>query len=104
MAEHDCIAQRKITKAERRCIVGYRPKGGDRSTPQVNIAGKWLAEAGFEVGTGVSLKVLDGCLVLIPDSREETRLRHEQAQLEQQKREIEQTRQQALALLARVGG
>jgi len=46
--------------------------------------------------------VLDGCLVLIPDSREETRLRHEQAQLEQQQREIEQTRQRALALLAQV--
>ncbi|KKF36008.1 type I toxin-antitoxin system SymE family toxin [Erwinia tracheiphila] len=104
MAEHDCISEGKIAKAERRCIVGYRPKGGDRSTPQVNIAGKWLAEAGFAVGTGVSLKVLDGCLVLIPDSREETRLRREQAQLEQQKREMEQTRQQALALLAKVSG
>ncbi|WP_082804232.1 MULTISPECIES: SymE family type I addiction module toxin [unclassified Erwinia] len=83
---------------------GYRPKGGDRTTPQVNIAGKWLAEAGFEVGTGVSLKVLDGCLVLIPYSRKETRLRQEQARLEQQRREIEQTRQQALALLAQAGG
>ena len=70
--------------------MGYRPKGGDRSTTQVNLAGKWLAEAGFEVGTGVSLKVLDVCLVLITDSREERRLRQEQAQLEQQRREMEQ--------------
>jgi len=70
----------------------------------VNIASKWLAEAGFAVGTGVSLAVLDGCLLLIPDSREETRLRRELAHLEQQKREIEQTRQQALALLAQFSG
>ncbi|MFU9137183.1 SymE family type I addiction module toxin [Erwinia tasmaniensis] len=71
---------------------------------QVNIAGKWLAEVGFEVGTGVNLKVLNGCLVLIPDSREETRLRQEQARLEQQRRKIELARQQALALLAQAGG
>ncbi|WP_051936956.1 hypothetical protein [Erwinia sp. 9145] len=44
--------------------------------------------------------MLDGYLVPIPASRVETRLRREQAQLEQQKREIEQTRQQTLALLA----
>ncbi|WP_345831542.1 SymE family type I addiction module toxin [Erwinia sp. HDF1-3R] len=83
---------------------GYRPKGGDRTTPQVNIAGKWLAEAGFEVGTGVSLKVLDGCLVLIHDSREETRLRQEQVRLEKLRQEIVQTRHQALALLTQVSG
>ncbi|WP_370521106.1 growth inhibitor PemK [Pantoea sp. BAV 3049] len=65
---------------------------------------KWLAEAGFKVGTGVSLKVLDGCLELIPDSREETRLRHEQARLEQQRREIEQTRLKVQALLSQVSG
>ncbi|VXB63480.1 Growth inhibitor PemK (fragment) [Pantoea brenneri] len=41
------------------------------------------------MGTGVSLKVLDGCLVLITDSREETRLLHEQTQLAQQ--QMEQT-------------
>ncbi|MDH2125509.1 MULTISPECIES: SymE family type I addiction module toxin [Pantoea] len=58
-------------------------------TQQVSLAGQWLPEAGFEVGTGVSLKVLDGCLVLITDSREETRLLHEQTQLAQQ--QMEQT-------------
>lgn len=59
MAEHDCISDPRISKTERRFLVGYRPKGGDHSTPQVNLAGKWLAEVGFEVGTGVSLKVLE---------------------------------------------
>lgn len=81
-------------------LVSYRLKVGDCSTPQMSIAGKWLAEAGLEVGTGVSLKVMDGCLVLIPDSRNETRLRWELVHLEQQNREIELTLRQALALLA----
>lgn len=77
--------------------MGYRPKGGDRSTPQVNLAGKWLADVGFEVGTGVSLKVLDGCLVLIPDSREETRLRQMQKELNEQRTKLEQVRQRMKA-------
>ena len=71
-------------QSERHIIVGYRPKGGNCSTPQVNIAVDWLAEAGFEVGTCVNLKVLDGGLLLIPDSSEKIRLPQEQAQLEQE--------------------
>jgi len=56
----------------------------------VNLAGsKWLAKAGFMVGTGVILKVQDGCLMLLPDRREEIRLRQEQIRLEQQRREID---------------
>ncbi|WP_233268484.1 SymE family type I addiction module toxin [Pantoea sp. BAV 3049] len=34
-----------------------------------NIAGEWLAEVGFEMGTGMIVKVLDGCVVLPPCSR-----------------------------------
>lgn len=60
---------------QQRVTVGYRLKGGERDTPQVSIAGKWLAEAGFAVGTDVSLTELDGCLLLLPDCREEKRLR-----------------------------
>lgn len=48
----------------------------------------------------MSLKVLDGCLVLIPDIRKETRLRQAQARLEQQRREKKQIQQLALALQA----
>lgn len=64
MAGHDGKAEQKSSKTERRCIVGYRPKGGDRSTPQVSIAGKWLAEAGFETGQAVTVRVEAGCLTL----------------------------------------
>ncbi|MEB6222033.1 hypothetical protein [Pantoea anthophila] len=50
------------------------------------------------MGTGFRLKVLDGYLMLILDSGEEDRLRHEQTTLTQQQ-EMEQTSQQVLALL-----
>ncbi|MCT2385930.1 type I toxin-antitoxin system SymE family toxin [Erwinia pyrifoliae] len=100
MAEHDSKSERGISKTQRRVIVGYRPKGGERDTPQVSITGKWLAEAGFAVGTGVSLTVLEGCLLLIPDSREEKRLRAMEQQLKAQQQELEQTKQRMIAMLA----
>ncbi|MBP2168740.1 toxic protein SymE [Erwinia toletana] len=100
MADHDCKSGEGISKAERRCIVGYRPKGGDRSTPQVNIAGKWLREAGFDVGTGVSLKVMDRCLVLIPDDPEEKPLRELEKQLKAQRSELDHALQRIGAALA----
>ncbi|WP_455819480.1 SymE family type I addiction module toxin [Pseudomonas cerasi] len=90
VGEHDSKSERGISKTQRRVTVGYRPKGRDRDTPQVSIAGKWLAEAGFSVGTGVSLTVLDGCLLLIPDSREDSRLRA-MGQLKAQQQELEQS-------------
>ncbi|WP_369012130.1 growth inhibitor PemK [Erwinia pyrifoliae] len=99
MAEHDSKSERGISKTQRRVTVGYRPKGGERDTPQVSIAGK-PAEAGFSVGTGVSLAVLDGCLLLIPDSREERRLRAMEQQLKAQQQELEQTKQRMIAMLA----
>ena len=68
MAGYDGWPEGKISKTERRCIVGYRPKGGDRSTPQVSIAGKWLAEAGFETGQAVTVRVEVGCLILTTGS------------------------------------
>ncbi|WP_017346773.1 SymE family type I addiction module toxin [Pantoea sp. A4] len=58
----------KAAKRERQYVVGYRPHRGDRSTPQVNIAGKWLAEMGFEVGQKVTVKVEQGCLILTAGS------------------------------------
>ncbi|ADP11300.1 conserved uncharacterized protein [Erwinia sp. Ejp617] len=100
MAEHDSKSERGISKTQRRVTVGYRPKGGECDTPQVSITGKWLAEAGFAVGTGVSLAVLDGCLLPIPDSREERRLRAMEQQLKAQQQELEQTKQRMIAMLA----
>ncbi|MCV6962188.1 type I toxin-antitoxin system SymE family toxin [Erwinia amylovora] len=85
---------------ERRVIVGYRPKGGERDAPQVSIADKWLAEAGIAVGTGVNLTVPDGCLLPIPASREERRLRAMEQLLKAQHEELEQAKQRMIAMLA----
>jgi toxic protein SymE len=49
-----------------------------------------VAEAGFAALTDVSLAVLDDCLLLIPDSREERRLGAMEKQLEAQQQELEQ--------------
>ncbi|WP_168404892.1 SymE family type I addiction module toxin [Erwinia amylovora] len=89
-----------MSKTQRRVIVGYRPKGGERDTPQVSIAGKWLAEAGFAVGTGVNLTVPDGCLLPIPASREERRLRAMEQQLKAQQDELEQAKRRIKTMLA----
>ncbi len=82
--------------------MGYHLKGGERDRPQVSITGKRLAEAeaGFSVGTGVSLAVLDGCLLLIPDSREERRLRAMEQQLKAQQLELEQAKKRMIEMLA----
>ncbi|WP_455819458.1 SymE family type I addiction module toxin [Pseudomonas cerasi] len=100
VGEHDSKSERGISKTQRRVTVGYRPKGGDRDTPQISIKGKRLAEAGFAVGTGVSLTVLDGCLLLLPDSPEERRLRAMEQQLRAQQLELDQSRQRIKAVLA----
>ncbi len=63
--------------------MGYRPQNGDNATPSLKLSGKWLREAGFDTGTGVTVRVTDGCIVLIPDSDEVQQLR-QQLQLTQQ--------------------
>nr|WP_308065468.1 SymE family type I addiction module toxin [Escherichia marmotae] len=39
-------------------------------TPVIKISAKWLREAGFEIGTGVTVKISEGCLILLADNNE----------------------------------
>ncbi|MCN8378355.1 type I toxin-antitoxin system SymE family toxin, partial [Escherichia coli] len=55
MAEHDITPEVTISKTQRRCTVGYLPNRSD--TPVIKISAKWLREAGFEIGTGVTVKI-----------------------------------------------
>ncbi len=49
----------------RQCTVGYRPNGGQPDPlPQITLKGHWLKEAGFETGTLLQVRVMNGCLVL----------------------------------------
>nr|CBX81889.1 hypothetical protein EAIL5_3069 [Erwinia amylovora ATCC BAA-2158] len=52
------------------------------------------------VVTGVSLEVLDGCLLPIPDSREERRLRTIEQQLKAQQQDLEQAKRRIKTMLA----
>ncbi|WP_426578127.1 SymE family type I addiction module toxin [Xenorhabdus stockiae] len=46
---------------------------------------QWLKQAGFDVGGTLTVKIMDGCLVLIPDSNDTRNIRqqyeHQQDQL-----------------------
>ncbi|WP_230320774.1 SymE family type I addiction module toxin [Erwinia sorbitola] len=55
-----------------------------------NLKGKWLREAGFETGEHLTVKISDGCIVIIQDSDELDELKHEQEELRQQLRDINQ--------------
>ena len=62
------------TGTERTLIVGYRPNVFDKSTPSIHLSGKWLRAAGFDTGHQVTVKVMDGCIVLMAYSEKEQRL------------------------------
>ncbi|HAI8717827.1 hypothetical protein RCT21_10995 [Escherichia marmotae] len=47
------------------------------------FSAKWLREAGFEIGTGVIVKIPEGCLILLADSNEVQKLRRELYQVKQ---------------------
>lgn len=79
MAEKHSKSDGIISKAQRRYTVSYLPNGND--IPAIKLSGKWLREAGFETGTGVTVKIAGDCIVLIPDSPQEQVLRQQLAQV-----------------------
>ncbi|EBS7636877.1 type I addiction module toxin, SymE family [Salmonella enterica] len=52
-------------------------------SPSQQLKGDWLAEAGFEIGTGVTVKISEGCLILLADNNEVQELRRELYQVKQ---------------------
>lgn len=81
MAEHDITPEVTISKPHRRYTVGYLPNNSD--TPVIKISAKWLRDVGFEIGTGVTVKISEGCLVLLADTNEVRELREELKQAKQ---------------------
>nr|WP_155061820.1 SymE family type I addiction module toxin [Escherichia coli] len=59
----------------------HLPNSSD--TPVIKISAKWLREAGFEIGTGVTVKIPEGCLILLADNNEVQELRRELYQIKQ---------------------
>ncbi|MDZ4031982.1 SymE family type I addiction module toxin [Kluyvera ascorbata] len=74
MAKPHSTLDLPATKTERTIIVGYRPQGANKNTPSLTVSGKWLREAGFETGQQVSVKVMDGCIVLMAYGEQEQKL------------------------------
>ncbi|EOE4638714.1 SymE family type I addiction module toxin [Providencia stuartii] len=63
----------KSQKIERYYTVGYALSGSKTNPlPAIHLTGYWLKDAGFETGFTFTVKILNGCLVLILDS-EDTR-------------------------------
>ncbi|HAV1239760.1 TPA: type I addiction module toxin, SymE family [Salmonella enterica] len=82
-----------ISKTQRRLKVGYvgishtnrKTKIPTRysHSPSLHLKGNWLAEAGFETGRGVTVKISQGCIVLMADGNEVQELREQLYQAKQ---------------------
>ncbi|AIP97762.1 type I toxin-antitoxin system SymE family toxin [Salmonella enterica] len=46
-------------------------------SPGLHLKGDWLEEAGFDTGRGVTVKISQGCIVLMADNNEVQELREE---------------------------
>ncbi|MGK9174797.1 SymE family type I addiction module toxin [Yokenella regensburgei] len=62
------------TGTSRELIVGYRPRGRDKSSPSLTISGKWLREVGFDTGQHYTLRAMNGCIVLTAFTDKEEKL------------------------------
>ncbi|EFB2839715.1 MULTISPECIES: SymE family type I addiction module toxin [Escherichia] len=93
MAEHDITPEVTISKTQRQYQVGYVSARHQNSKtgmttyysrhPSLHLKGDWLAEAGFDTGTGVTVKISEGCLILIAERDEVQELRKELYQVKQ---------------------
>jgi len=89
MADSHSTPDTTATGTERTLIVGYRPQGLDRSTPNLILSGKWLRAAGFDTGDQVTLKVMDGCIVVMAHNPHEKKLLNELKQAQKKLKGIE---------------
>jgi len=42
----------------------HSPYRGDRAVPWIQMKGYWLEQAGFSIDTPITVRVMEGCLVL----------------------------------------
>ncbi|MEB2479069.1 SymE family type I addiction module toxin, partial [Citrobacter freundii] len=61
----------------RSVILGYSQNVFDKSTHKIILSGKWLREAGFDIGQQITVKVMKGCIVLMVYGEQEQRLQDE---------------------------
>ncbi|EED8568202.1 type I addiction module toxin, SymE family [Salmonella enterica] len=56
--------------------------------PSLHLKGDWLAEAGFDTGASVVVKISEGCLILIAETDEVRDLRKELYQVKKSMKHI----------------
>ena len=93
MGETNSKAESAISKTRRRYKVGYVSTRHENSknhitiyyscSPSLHLKGDWLAEAGFTTGAGVTVKITEGCIVLMADCNEVQELREQLYQVKQ---------------------
>ncbi|OTA15533.1 endoribonuclease [Xenorhabdus vietnamensis] len=82
-------AVNKAAKTERYYTVGYVPQNGrPNPRPAINLTGRWLKQAGFEIGDTLTVKIMEGCLVLIPDNDETRTIKQQYERQQNQLSEI----------------
>ncbi|EMH4149501.1 type I toxin-antitoxin system SymE family toxin [Providencia stuartii] len=88
----------KTPKTERYYTVGYAPNGSKASPPPaIHLKGQWLKDAGFETGFTFTVKILNGCLVLIPDSEDTRAIKQQNQQQQAQLCAIKHTMRELMA-------
>ena len=88
---HKARSASQPAKTERRYTVSYVPGKRINHTPALHLCGKWLNEIGFPIGTQVTARIADGCIVLIPDNDETRELHDEINMLKAQVKGIKQS-------------
>ncbi|HFI5650047.1 TPA: SymE family type I addiction module toxin [Klebsiella michiganensis] len=91
MADSHSTSDFAVSGTERHLIVGYRPQGRDTTTPSLTLSGKWLRAAEFDTGKRFTVKVMDGCIVLLPQSDKEEMLKAELLQIQQSFKSVNNT-------------
>ncbi|MCC8368416.1 type I toxin-antitoxin system SymE family toxin [Xenorhabdus sp. PB61.4] len=82
-------AVNKAAKTERYYTVGYVPQNDKASAPPaIHLKGQWLKQAGFEIGGTLTVKIMDGCLVLIPNSDDTRTIKQQYRRQQDQLSEI----------------
>ncbi|HEM8302590.1 TPA: type I toxin-antitoxin system SymE family toxin [Providencia stuartii] len=79
-------------------IVGYAPNGSKATPPPaIHLKGHWLKDAGFEIGFTFTVKILNGCLVLIPNSEDIRAMKQQNQQQQAQLSAIKHTMRKLMA-------
>ncbi|MGG4610804.1 SymE family type I addiction module toxin [Providencia sp. Me31A] len=87
-----------LSQTERYYAVGYAPSGNKTSPPPaIHLTGYWLKDAGFETGLTFTVKILNGCLVLIPDGEDIRAIKQQNQQQQAQLTAIRHTMRKLMA-------